>query len=368
MSRRRRYSGRRTRLPKIFGRQVTEPGTPPGTLAYNREKRTAEVVVRVIDFSPDACDVRTPRRIEDTFPLRDSQTVSWIDIEGLHEVAMLQGFGEHFGLHPLVMEDILNTHQRPRVEEYDDYIFFVARMLAAGKNGDPFHSEQVSFVLGKRFLATFQDIPGDVFDPVRQRVQQGRGKSRRLGPDYLLYTLLDAIVDNYFILLQSVAERIETVETRISSEHPHARDLDDVHRLRRELVYVRRNVWPLRDAIAELNRSDSALISDEAHVYLRDLHDHVVQVIEALENFRDVLASLQDLYMSTLSQKTNEVIRVLTIISTIFVPLTFLAGVYGMNFHYFPELAWRHGYAAFWAVSVVLVAFLLLFLRRRGWI
>jgi magnesium transporter len=368
MTARRRYTVRRPRLPRLFGRQVTEPGTPPGTLAYNREKRTAEVTLHVMDFSPDACHIKTPRHIDDTFPLRDSPSVSWIDIEGLHDVDMLRRFGEHFGLHPLVMEDILNTHQRPRVEEYDDYIFFVARMLITGKDGEPFHSEQVSFILGKRFVATFQDTPGDVFDPVRQRVEQGRGKSRRLGPDYLLYTLLDAIVDNYFILLQSVAERIETVETRISSEHPKTRDLDDVHRLRRELVYVRRNVWPLRDAIAELNRSDSSLISDDTHVYLRDLHDHVVQVIESLENFRDVLASLQDLYMSTLSQKTNEVIRVLTIISTIFVPLTFLAGVYGMNFHYFPELSWRHGYAAFWAVSVVVVAFLFAFLRRRGWL
>ena len=262
---------------------------------------------------------------------------------------MLARFGEHFGLHPLVLEDILNTHQRPRVEEYEDYIFFVARMLMAGKNGEPFHSEQVSFILGKKFVATFQDIPGDVFDPVRMRVQSGRGKSRRLGPDYLLYSLLDALVDNYFILLQSVAERIETVEARITSQ-PKTQDLDDVHRLRRELVYVRRNVWPLRDAIAEMNRSDSPLVSDDTHVYLRDLHDHVIQVIESVENFRDVLASLQDLYMSALSQRTNEVIRVLTVISTIFVPLTFLAGVYGMNFHYFPELSWKYGYLGFWAV------------------
>lgn len=367
MTARRRNKARRHRLPRLFGRQMAPPGAPPGTLVYNREKRTTDVSIRVMDFSPDACHVRTPGRIEDTFPLRDSQTVSWIDIEGLHDTEMLARFGEHFGLHPLVLEDILNTHQRPRVEEYDDYIFFVARMLMAGKNGEPFHSEQVSFVLGKRFVATFQDIPGDVFDPVRTRVQQGRGKSRRLGPDYLLYSLLDALVDNYFILLQSIAERIETVESRITA-NPKTQDLDDVHRLRRELVYVRRNVWPLRDAIAEMNRSDSPLISDDTHVYLRDLHDHVVQVIESVENFRDVLASLQDLYMSTLSQRTNEVIRVLTIISTIFVPLTFLAGVYGMNFEYFPEIAWKYGYLAFWAVSIVVVALLLAFLRRRGWL
>jgi magnesium transporter len=366
MSRRRRRDGRRTKLPRLFGRQITQPGTPPGTLAYNRERRTDDVSIRVIDFSPESCDVKTFTRIEDTFPLRDNKSVSWIDIEGLHEPDMLARFGAHFGLHPLVLEDILNTHQRPRVEEYDDYLFFVARMLIAGKNGEPFHSEQVSFVLGKGFVATFQDIPGDVFDPVRMRVQQGRGKARRLGPDYLMYSLLDAVVDNYFILLQSVAERIETVEARITAQ-PKVEDLDEVHRLRRELVYVRRNVWPLRDAIAEMNRSDSPLISDDTHVYLRDLHDHVIQVIESVENFRDVLASLQDLYMSALSQRTNEVIRVLTIISTIFVPLTFLAGVYGMNFHYFPEISWKYGYPAFWAVSIAVVCLLVAFLRSRRW-
>jgi magnesium transporter len=367
MSRRRRHA-HRVKLPRLFGRQVSKPGTPPGTLEYTREKRIADVSIRVMDYGPGACHVRAPKRIEDTFPLRDSETVSWIDIEGLHDTEMLARFGDHFGIHPLVLEDILNTHQRPRVEEYDNYLFVVARMLIAGKNNDTFHSEQVSFILGRRFVATFQDIPGDVFDPVRHRVEQGRGKSRRLGPDYLLYSLLDAMVDNYFVLLQSVAERIEAVEVRITSEHPKTQDLDDVHRLRRELVYVRRNVWPLRDAIAEMSRSDSPLIADDTHVYLRDLHDHVVQVIESVENFRDVLASLQDLYMSTLSQRTNEVIRVLTIISTIFVPLTFLAGVYGMNFHYFPELALKWGYFGFWAVSVVVTVLLLAFLRRRGWL
>ncbi|HEX6791074.1 MAG TPA: magnesium/cobalt transporter CorA [Candidatus Krumholzibacteria bacterium] len=367
MSRRRRRT-HRYKLPRLFGRQMAPPGTPPGTLEYKREKRTGQVSLRVIDYGPGACHIRKPNRVEDTFPLRDSDTVSWIDIEGLHDTAVLTKFGDHFGIHPLVLEDILNTHQRARIEEYEDYIFVVARMLIAGKNGDTFHSEQVSFILGKRFVATFQDIPGDVFDPVRQRVEAGRGKSRRLGPDYLLYSLLDAVVDNYFILLQSVAERIEAVETRITSEHPKTQDLDDVHRLRRELVYIRRNVWPLRDAIAGMSRSDSPLIADDTHVYLRDLHDHVVQVIESVENFRDALASLQDLYMSALSQRTNEVIRVLTIISTIFVPLTFLAGVYGMNFHHFPELNWYWGYPAFWAVSVVVTVVLLAFLRRRGWL
>ena len=363
MSRKRRSPA----MPRLFKRQGPPAGAPPGTLIYDREKRTESVSVRVMDYAPGACHVKTPARIEDTFPLRDSESVSWIDIEGLHDTEMLAKFGEHFGLHPLVLEDILNTHQRPKIEEYDDYCYVVARMLVPGKDSGPFQAEQVSFILGKRYLVTFQEIPGDVFDSVRQRVEQGRGKSRRLGPDYLLYALLDAMVDNYFVVLQSIAERIETVEHIIATQ-PKKYDLEEVHRIRRELVYLRRYTWPLRDVVAEMSRSDSPLISDDTRVYLRDLHDHVVQVIETVENFRDVLASLQDVYLSTLSHRTNEVIRVLTIISTIFVPLTFLAGVYGMNFHYFPELTWKYGYAAFWVFSVAVVVLLLAFLRRRNWL
>jgi magnesium transporter len=354
-------------MPRLFGRHGAGAGAPPGTLVYDREKRTEEVSIRVMDYGPGACNVRTPKRIDDTFPLRDSESVSWIDIEGLHDTEMLARFGEHFGLHPLVLEDILNTHQRPKIEEYDDYFYLVARMLVPGNSEELFRAEQVSFILGKRYVATFQEIPGDVFDPVRKRVEQGRGKSRRLGPDYLLYSLLDAMVDNYFEVLQSIAERIEAAEHIITTQ-PKNYDLDEVHRLRRELVYLRRYTWPLRDVVAEMSRSDSSLISDDTRVYLRDLHDHVVQVIETIENFRDVLASLQDVYLSTLSHRTNEVIRVLTIISTIFVPLTFLAGVYGMNFHHFPELTWKYGYLAFWAFSVTVVILLLGFLRRRGWL
>jgi len=355
------------RMPGLFKRRGAA-GAPPGTLVFNREKRTDTVSIHVMDYGTGFCNVTTPARIEDTFPLRDSDTVSWIDIEGLHDTELLAKFGEHFGLHALVLEDILNTHQRPKLEEYDDYFYVVARMLMAGKEAsDPVHSEQVSFILGKHFLITFQEFPGDAFDPVRQRVEQGRGKSRRMGPDYLLYALLDALVDNYFVLLQSLADRIETVEQSIVGQ-PKRGDLDAVHRLRRELLYLRRNVWPLRDVVASLDRSDSSLVADDTGVYLRDLHDHVVQVMDAIENFRDVLMSLQDLYMSAISNRTNEIIRVLTIISTIFVPLTFLAGVYGMNFHHFPELAWKWGYAAFWLTSLVLVFLLLGFLRRRGWL
>jgi len=368
MARRGRKRSVRPRLPRLYRRQGAGTGAPPGTLVYDREKRVDNVSIRVMDYDQAACHVRTPTRIEDTFPLRDSETVSWIDVEGLHDTDMLARFGAHFGLHPLVLEDVLNTHQRPKLEEYDEYLYVVARMLTPSTSEeDALRSEQVSIILGKKFVATLQEIPGDVFDPVRRRVEQGRGRSRKLGPDYLTYSLLDAIVDNYFVLLQTIADRIETVEQSVADQ-PKKQDLAQIHHLRRELVYLRRNVWPLRDVVSGLQRTESPLVTEDVRVYLRDLHDHVVQVIESVENFRDVLASLQDLYVSALSNRTNEVIRVLTVISTIFVPLTFLAGVYGMNFENFPELHWRWGYLTFWGVSVVVVVGLLGFLRRRGWL
>jgi magnesium transporter len=364
MSRRRRKSRAKLRAPKLFKRHPGK-GLPPGSLVYDREKLVTEVSIRVMDFGPEACRVRRPRTIEDTFALRDSTTTSWIDIEGLHDTELLNKFGSHFGLHPLVLEDILNTHQRPKLEEYEDYLYVVLRMLALSPDGSV-RSEQVSIVIGRSFLATFQEISGDVFDPVRKRIEQGGGRLRRMGTDYLAYALMDAIVDNYFEVLGKTAERIEQVEQAVA-DRPLPADLAQIHELRRELVYLRRNIWPLREVAAALLRTDSQLVHDETRVYFRDFHDHVLQVVESLDNFRDVLASLHDLYVSAIGNRTNEVIRVLTIISTIFVPLTFLAGVYGMNFDVLPELHWQQGYLYFWLVSIVVVIGLVVFLRRRGW-
>lgn len=365
MTRRFRRARVKLRAPRLFKRHHAGKALPPGSLVYDREKRVPHVLVRLMDYDSNACQVRQPKSIEDTFSLRDSATTSWIDIEGLHDTELLNTFGAHFGLHPLVLEDILNTHQRPKLEEYENYLYVVLRMLASSE-GDALHSEQVSIVIGKNFVVTFQEIPGDVFDPVRRRIEKGGGKSRRMGPDYLAYALMDAIVDNYFAVLEKTAERIELVEQRVADK-PRPEDMATIHELRREMVYLRRNIWPLREVAAALQRTESEIVHDETRIYFRDLHDHVVQVIESLENFRDVLASLQDLYVSEIGVRTNEVIRVLTIISTIFVPLTFLAGVYGMNFDVLPELRWPHGYLYFWIVSVVVVVSLIVFLRRRGW-
>lgn len=364
MSRRSRRDRAKRRPPRLFKRHNAGKALPPGTLVYDREKRVPEVSVRVMDYGPEACAIHRPHSIEDTFPLRDSPSTTWIDIEGLHDVELLNKFGTHFGLHPLVLEDILNTHQRPKFEEYEDYIYIVLRMLAS-TDGESLHSEQVSIIIGKNFVITFQEIPGDVFDPVRKRIERGAGRARRMGPDYLAYALMDAVVDNYFTLLEKVADRIEQAEERV--EKPQPEHIAKIHELRREMVYLRRNIWPLREVASALQRTESDIVHDETRLYFRDLHDHVVQVIESLENFRDALASLQDLYISAIGIRTNDVIRVLTILSTIFVPLTFLSGVYGMNFDVLPELHWQHGYLYFWIASVVLVIVLVSFLRRRGW-
>jgi magnesium transporter len=364
MSRRSLRARVKVRPPRLFKRHHAGKTLSPGSLVYDREPRVPEVSIRVMDYGPGACHVHQPKSIEDTFPLRDSESTSWIDIEGLHDVELLNKFGSHFGLHPLVLEDILNTHQRPKLEEYENYLYIAVRMLAS-RDGETLHSEQVSIVIGKSFVATFQEIPGDVFDPVRRRIEKGGGRSRRMGPDYLAYALMDAVVDNYFALLERMADRIEEAEQRIDKPQPE--HIAKIHELRRELVYLRRNIWPMREVASALERSESSIVHDETRPYFRDLHDHVVQVIESLENFRDALASLQDLYISVIGIRTNDVIRVLTILSTIFVPLTFLSGVYGMNFDVLPELHWPHGYLYFWIASAALVIVLIVFLRRRGW-
>ncbi len=367
MTSRRRKLAVRTRVPRLYRRLSTQPGRPPGTLAYDRERRVEEVSIRIMEYGPESCTVRIPATLEDTFACRDSDAVSWIDIEGLHDTEMLGRFGAHFGLHPLVLEDILNTHQRPKLEEYDEYLYLVVRMLMPGPSGDDIHSEQVSIILAPRFVVTFQEVPGDVFDPLRKRIDHGRGRIRRMQTDYLAYAIIDSVVDNYFVLLDKVAERIENVEDSIS-ENPRPDDLPRVHELRRMLVYLRRNIWPLRDVVSSLERSDNELITDLTRPYLRDLHDHVIQSMESIENFRDVVSSVQELYESSINNRTNQIIRVLTIISTIFVPLTFLAGVYGMNFEHMPELHWKWAYLGFWIVSVFIVMGAVRFLRLRRWL
>ncbi len=354
-------------MAKLYRKVTRMPAQPPGTVEFTGLKKTDDVVITVIDFKDGAFEERRIADVAECLAYRDTESTTWINVDGLHDTETLRTIGEHFGIHPLVQEDIVNTHQRPKVEDYDAYMFIVTHMLTA--TADPFeiHSEQISLLLGPGFVISFQETPGDVFDPVRERLRVGKGRIRGWGPDYLAYALLDAVVDHYFAILEKTGELIESLEEELL-EAPDPTHLQLVHHYKREMILMRRAVWPLREVIGVLQRAESDLIQDRVAPFLRDVYDHTVQVAESVETFRDMLSGLQDLYLSSISNKMNEVMKVLTIAATIFVPLTFFAGIYGMNFEHMPELAWKWSYPVFWGFILLCAGGMLTFFRRRKYL
>jgi magnesium transporter len=351
---------------KLFRSRTKAAGLAPGTPVYVGTPRTGDVSIRVFDFTADRTDERAPVSVEDCFPLRDTSTVSWIDVDGVHDADQVQRLCERFGIHPLVVEDIVHTVQRPKVEDHGGYVYIVVRMLLRDQAGE-LRSEQVSLLLGPHWVLSFQEEPGDVFDPVRNRIRTGNGRVRKSGPDYLAYALLDAVVDHYFAVFEPYGERIESVEQQLS-RNPDPELLEAIHQVKRELIGVRRAVWPLREALSSLIRAESGLIHKQTSVFLRDVYDHTVQVIDTVEAFRDTVSGLLDLYLSSVSNRMNEVMKVLTIIATIFIPLTFLAGIYGMNFRFMPELGWRWGYFGALGLMAVVVVVMVIYFKRKRWL
>jgi magnesium transporter len=342
-------------------------GQPPGTPVYTGEKTDVPIRIRVIHYSADVLEEKEFDDIAETFSYIESPPTSWINIDGLHKPEIISAIGKKARLHPLLIEDILHTHQRPKVDDQGNNICLVVRMLRVHSERPEILSEQISFVLVNNTLISFQESPGDVFDSVRDRIRTKKGRVRKMGADYLLYSLMDAVVDNYFKVLEQLGERIEAIEAALM-EDAYPELLNQIYAIKRELLYIRKAVWPLREAVGSLERGENELIAEAAHVYLRDLYDHTIQVIDTIESFRDMLSGVQDLYMSSLGNKTNEVMKVLTIIATIFIPITFIAGIYGMNFEIIPELKWRFGYAAVWVIMIAMVVAMLIYFRRKKWL
>ena len=351
---------------KKFYISSSKRGQAPGTPVYTGEKTDVPIRIRVIQFDADRLKEAEPGSVEETFSYAQEEQITWINIDGLNDASAVQRMGEYAGLHALIIEDILHTHQRAKLEDLGDALFIVLRMFSSDSEQNEINSEQISFVLHKQALITFQEVPGDVFEPVRERIRKMQGRVRKSGADYLLYALIDAVVDHYFSVLEQFGERIEEIETDLM-EDPYPEILTEIYAMKRELLYVRKAVWPLREAISLLQRGESELIQDSTQVYLRDLYDHTIQVIDTIESFRDMLSSVQDLYLSSLGNKTNQVMKVLTIIATIFIPITFVAGIYGMNFEVIPELKWRYGYAAVWTIMMGMVVAMLAFFRKKRW-
>jgi magnesium transporter len=347
------------------------PGSIPGTLSIETDAHPP--VLFLIDYNNDEATRVKLETPEEATPYLDTNSVSWVDVQGLGSEAVLRRLGTVFGLHPLVLEDVVNVPQRPKVEEFDEQLLLISRMIMLRKSGSGFMSEQVSFILGRHYLLTVQEEPAaDSFGPVRERIRSNKGCIRREKADYLMYALLDAIIDGFFPVLEQYGETIEDLEDEVVV-NPTRRTLEKIHKLKRELLMLRRAIWPQRDAINSLIRDGNDLISEEVRVYLRDCYDHAVQVLDMVETYRELASSLMDVYLSSVSNKMNEVMKLLTVISTIFIPLTFVAGVYGMNFDTkksplnMPELDWYYGYPLCWAVMLSIAASLIYYFYRKGW-
>lgn len=354
-------------MVRLFKKMARKAGLPPGTLVQIAEAKGEKAKITVIDYDAEHYDESA---VEDTavcLELKDKPTVTWVNVDGIHRVDILEDIGGCFGLHPLVLEDIANTDQRPKTEDFGDYLYIVLKMLNYDEENEELITEQLSLVLGPNYVLSFQEREGDAFDAVRERILNSKGHVRKMGADYLAYALIDAVVDNYFVILEQIGERIGVLEERVA-EDPKPETLQTIHNLKREMIILRKSVWPLREVVNALGRGDTPLVRKTTRVFLKDVYDHTIQVIDAVETYRDVLSGMLDLYLSTVSNRMNEVMKVLTVIATIFIPLTFIAGVYGMNFRFMPELSWNWSYPLVWLVMAGVAVIMLIYFKRRKWL
>jgi magnesium transporter len=352
---------------KLLPKTSHKAGRPPGTLVHIGEAPAAPVNIRVMDYDPEHLKEETIATLEECRVYRQSPTVSWINLNGVHNLELLGKIGAEFDLHSLVMEDIVNTEHRPKFEDFDSYLFLVLKMLHLDESATGIRTEQVSLILAPGLVLSFQEREGDVFEGVRERLRSNKGRLRKMGADYLAYALLDAVVDSYFGILEQIGDQIEQLEDELVLQ-PSPETLGKIHHFKREMILLRKAVWPLREMIGGLQRSESPLIAEQTGIFLRDVYDHTIQIIDTVETFRDVLSGLLDLYLSNVSNRMNEVMKVLTVIATVFIPLGFIAGVYGMNFDFMPELHWRWSYPLLWMVMLAVAGGMYGYFRKKRWL
>ena len=352
----------------INKKRSSKAGLPPGSLVHIGEKKTDEVEITVFSFNENGLEEKEIKLVEECFIYKDKLNTTWINIEGIHRVDILEKLGGCFNIHPLALEDILNTDQRPKLEGFSDTLYIVLKMLSLSQNSFNIITEQVSIILGQNFIISFQEgIKGDVFNPLRERLRTNKGGIRKLGADYLAYSLLDAIVDNYFLILERFGEKIEVIEDKLIQK-PSPETLRELHDLKREILFLRKSAWPIREVVNGLQRDESNLVKESTKIYLRDIYDHTIQVIDTIETFRDILSSMLEIYLSSTNNRINEAMRTLTIIATIFMPPTFIAGIYGMNFKYLPELDWPWGYPLALLLMIVTTISMLIYFKKKKWI
>ena len=353
-------------MATVSKRRKKPAGSSPGSVVYVGVEKTTPVKVARIRYSGDGYEAPRIVAPSECRPESSWPGVDWFTVDGVHNVEILKTVGANFGLHPLVVEDIGNTTQRPKLEGFDGYYFLAAKMITYEARFSKLKSEHVSIVFGQGFLVLFLQDPEDLFAPIRQRIEAGRGKIRASGSDYLAYAIVDAIVDYYFHVLEEIGERVERLEDEVVV-NPTVNTLRTIHDVKRELIALRRSIWPMREVVNAMIRDESPLISKDVKIYLRDLYDHTVHVIDSVETMRDIITGTLDVYLSSVSNRLNQVMKVLTVMSSIFIPLTFIVGVYGMNFQHMPELQWRWGYPAVWLFMLALTGVLLALFKRKKW-
>ena len=356
------------RKSRIYRVRKKQSGLPPGSLVHTGTKKIEKVAIDVTEYSEETFEEKRIEKAEDIFRYKESNLNSWINICGLHDTSVLEKIGNHFNIHSLVLEDILNTEQRPKLDDYESHLYCVLKSIEFDETPGEITSEQVSFVLNKNWLITFQERMPDCFDPIRERLRKSKGRIRKCGADYLMYTLMDLVVDNYFSVLEKIGDSIQDLEDELVT-NPKNENLNTIYKLRRELLFLRKSVLPLREVLNTMVRDEFDQISEGTDVFIRDVYDHVIQVMDTIETYREMISGMLDTYLSSVSNRMNEVMKVLTIIATIFIPLTFIAGVFGMNFDHFPELHWRWFYPwGFWTTIIVLGIVMFLFFKRKKWI
>ncbi len=339
---------------------------PPGTVEYVGKPRSERTRIELIEFNEAEVAEYAIEKPEQLLKFLDTEKIKWIRVTGVHDAELITRIGEIFNINQLELEDVTNTSQRPRMEERDGYLFMIFKALILNAEDQDVVIEQVSLVLGKNYVISFHETASDLFDSLRARILSGKGRVRKMKSDYLAFTMADVLIDQYFVILEDIGNTIESIESDLVL-NPGSADQEAIYRIKRRLVYVGRTVWPVRELINEVERSDHGLIHDESRIYFRNIYDHTVQIIETLDSLRDLTSSMMDLYLSSVSLKLNEIMKVLTIFSALFIPLTFLAGVYGMNFKVLPELEWRLGYPMFWIICLVATALMLFYFRKKRW-
>lgn len=342
-------------------------GMPPGTLIHIGERKAENIRLSIIDYDEKGLEEKELKTIEESFIYKDKPSITWINIDGLHDVEIIAKIGNEFDLHPLIMEDILHTNQRPKMEDFENYLFIVIRMLYYDKTENEIISEQLSLILWKNLVISFQESSGGIFEPVKERLRKDKGRIRKMGPDFLLYALMDTVVDNYLIVLENINERVEELEEELISR-PEPGTLEAIHNFKRELIFLKKSLWPLRDLIGILERGESELIQEKTTVYFKDVYDHTIHMIDTVETYRDLVSGMMEVFLTSISNKMNEVMKMLTIIATIFIPLTFIAGVYGMNFNYMPELSWRYGYFMALLIMLLVGIVMLIWFKRKNFL